>query len=124
MKYAHFILILTVVFIQSAHARTVTSFKKSDSLTAMAQFLYEVAPDVPASVKLSDRKVALIEYKSCQLVGTSVVLEDAEDSIRRVLRYFPDEEVPFEEALVDLEDYLDGQKFYQCFFLHTSHELY
>lgn len=120
MKYAHFVFILSALFIQAAHARSVTSFKKSDSLTAIAQFLYEVGPDLPSSVKLSDRKVSEIDFQRCVLVSTEVVLDDAEKSIRQVLRYFPDEEVPFEEALTDLEDYLDNQSFYQCFFHKTA----
>lgn len=115
MKYALVIFSFFLVCLSAnVEARTITSFKKSDAITGLAQFLYEVAPDLPESVKLSDRKIANLDYSKCQKVESALVLEIVERSVRHVLRYFPDEEVPFEEAIYDLDDYLDGATYYQC----------
>lgn len=117
MKYALVVLSFLFVYITTdVQARTITSFKKSDALIGLSQFLHEVSPDLPESVKFSDRKIAAINYSKCQRVSSAFVLETFERLVSHVLRYYPDEEVPFEEAIYDLEDYLGAVKFYGCHF--------
>ncbi len=125
MKYASFILISLLLssLAFAAPARTITSFSQSEAITAVAQFMYDVAEDVPVGARISDKKVNIKEFTNCTEVSAAEVLADTETTIKRVLRFYPDEEIPFAEALVDLEDYLDHRNYKKCLFekksLHT-----
>ena len=114
MKYALFLLI--AFFSLSVQARTITSFKDSDALTGIAQFMYDVSEDMPSSFRLSDKKMNIKDFSKCTTVKAESVFNDVEASIKKVLRYYPDEDVPFEQALIDLEDYLDHANFKKCRF--------
>lgn len=117
MKYALFTLIAFFSLSSfSAQARTITSFKDSDALTGIAQFMYDASEDIPSSYRLSDRKMNIKDFSKCSTVNAESVFKDVESSIKKVLRYYPDEDVPFEQALIDLEDYLDHANFKKCRF--------
>lgn len=122
MKYALSILAFSFTALMSmdASARTITSFKDSDAITAVAQFMYDVAEDLPVSSRMTDKKIVIKDYSRCTDATAADVLEDAEDAIKRVLRYYPDEDIPFEQAIVDLQDYLDNQTFKKCLFEKKS----
>lgn len=120
MKYAFVFLFLFLSLIDIAQSRTVTSFKKSDAITTIAQFMYEVSGDLQEQIRISDRKIASVNYKECKLVTTDIVLDDVLSSIKHVLRYYPDEDLPFEEAIIDFEDYLDSQVFHSCSFIKKT----
>nr|BDT28896.1 hypothetical protein BHI3_23620 [Bacteriovorax sp. HI3] len=117
MKYALFTFI-AVCSLSSfeASARTINSFRDSDAITGIAQFMYDVSEDMPSSYRLTDKKINIKDFSKCTTVGADAVLDDVESSIKKVLRYYPDEDVPFEQAIVDLEDYLDHAKFKKCQF--------
>ena len=40
--------------------------------------------------------------------------DDVDLAIRKVMRFYPDEDVPFEQALSDMEDYLNNQSYKKC----------
>lgn len=121
MKYALFILFTVLVSVSTeASARTITSFRDSDAISTIAQFMYDVAEDVPVSFKLSDKKINIKDFSQCTDVEASKVLDHVESSIKKVLRYYPDEDVPFEQALIDMEDYLDGRTYKKCVFEKKS----
>lgn len=100
--------------ITDAHARHITSFKKSDALLNLTQFMYEVGPDMAENVRLSDRKVSVIRFEECSIVTSDDVLDLTARYIKKVIRYYPDEDIPFEEALMDLENYLDYREYHKC----------
>ncbi|MBC7713798.1 MAG: hypothetical protein H7177_10695 [Rhizobacter sp.] len=122
MKYAFSI--LTALFIAtiapSVEARTIYSFKDSDAIMTIAQFMYDVAEDVPVSTRLTEKKVNVPDLSKCSDVTANDVLSDVETSIKRVLRFYPDEEVPFEQAMTDLEDFLDHRDYKKCAFENKS----
>lgn len=120
MKYAFFALFTFASLIANAQSRTITSFKKSDAITTIAQFMYEVSGDLQEQVRISDRKIANVNYKECKLVSVDAVLDDVLSSIKQVIRYYPDEDLPFEEAIVDFEDYFDSQVFHSCSFMKKA----
>ena len=68
--------------------------------------MYDVSEDMPSSYRLTDKKINVKDFSKCTTVDADAVLDDVESSIKKVLRYYPDEDVPFEQAIVDLEDYL------------------
>ena len=117
MKYALSILSLSffiATFSTDVSARSITSFRQSDAITAVAQFMYDVGEDIPESTRLTDKKINLKDLSKCQDVTSQEVLEDVDSAIRKVMRFYPDEDVPFEEALIDMEDYLDHQSYKKC----------
>lgn len=121
MKYALSFLLFSFVFsAEMASARTITSFRDSDAISTLAQFIYDVAEDVPVSVRLSDKKINIKDFSECKDVSASLVLGDIETSIKKVLRYYPDDDVPFLQALIDMEDYLDGRTYKKCVFEKKS----
>lgn len=123
MKYALFILFS---LLSAAHAlasedtRTIHSFRQSEAISAVAQFMYDVAEDIPVGARLSDKKVKITDFSKCTKVDASEVLDHVEKTIKRVLRVYPDEEIPFDQALIDFEDYLDHQTYRKCIFERKS----
>ena len=123
MKYAFFILItlfIATIAPKEASANTIHAFRQSDSISAVAQFMYDVAEDVPVGARLSDKKVSIKDFSKCSDVSAAEVLSDVEKTIKRVLRFYPDEEIPFDQALVDFEDYLNNQTYKKCTFEKTT----
>ncbi len=120
MKYAltflfSFITIfITLLYSENSYARTITHFRDSDALTTMAQFMYDAAEDLPQSIKMSDKKMNIKDTKNCVTVSADDVFQDVSRAIKKIIRFYPDEELPFEQALIDLEDYLDHQSFKKC----------
>lgn len=127
MKYV--LTFLFVVLLENASARTITRFRDSESLTVMAQFLFDSSEDIPQPIRLSDKKINIKDLNKCTSVSAEHVYSDVANSINKVLRFYPDEDLPFEQALTDLEDYLDHRTFKKCIFekvtpnstLHTTY---
>ena len=118
--FSFFIITIIAAFSMKASARTITSFQDSDALMTVTAFMYDVAEDIPVSTGLTDKKVNLKDFSNCVDVAADTILSDVELGIKRVLRVYPDEEIPFEQALADLEDYLDHQSFKKCSSVTTS----
>lgn len=118
MKYAFSVLITLLISTNSpeASARTIYSFCDSEAITTLAQFMYDVAEDIPVSTRITDKKINIKDFSKCTAASSSEVLADIEKSVKRVLRFYPDEEVPFEQALLDFEDYLDNKAYRRCTF--------
>ena len=117
MKYALSILCLSLIVTISstdASARSITSFRQSDAISAVTEFMYDVGEDLPVSTRMTDKKINLLDFSKCKTVTSKEVISDVEVAIRKVIRFYPDEDIPFEEALVDMEDYLDHQSFKKC----------
>ena len=117
MKYALSILslsILIAVYSTQASARSITSLRQSDAIMAVAEFLYDVGEDVQESTRITDKKINLKDLSNCLTVTSQDVLDDVDLAIRKVMRFYPDEDVPFEQALSDMEDYLNNQSYKKC----------
>ena len=104
MKYAlsfFFMSFFIATFSTDASARSITSFRQSDSISAVAEFMYDVGEDLPVSTRMSDKKINVKDISKCVDVTSKEVLDDVDSAIRKVMRFYPDEELPFEEALSD-----------------------
>ncbi len=123
MKYAFSIYSLSIfisTFSTQANARSITNLRQSDAITAVAEFLYDVGEDVQATTRLTDKKIIIKDLSKCLTVTSQEVLDDVETAIRKVVRFYPDEDVPFEQALYDMEDYLDNQSYKKCSVIKKS----
>lgn len=118
MKYALIVLIFSIT--QAVSARTITSFKNSAPLLTVALFMSDVRDDLPHSVIISDKKMAIKDASACINVSVDEVREETIKGIKKVLRFYPDDELPLEQALADLEDYLDQKTFKKCQFERTT----
>lgn len=117
MKYALSIFCMSffiATFSIDAGARTITSIHQSESIKAIAVFMYDAGEDIPGSIRMSDKKINLTDISKCTDVTSQDVLDEVDKAIRKVMRFYPDEELPFEEALLDMEDYLDYQAYKKC----------
>ena len=117
MKYALSICSLSILiatFSTDASARSITSLRQSDAISAVVEFLYDVGEDVQETTRLTDKKIILKDLSKCPTVTSQDVLDDVDSAIRKVMRFYPDEDVPFEQALYDMEDYLDNQSYRKC----------
>lgn len=120
MKYALSIFcmsFLIATFSTNAGARSITSIHQSESIKAINIFMYDAGEDIPGSIRMSDQKINLTDTSQCIEVSSQEVLSDVDKAIRKVMRFYPDEDIPFEEALIDMEDYLDHQVYKRCTFI-------
>ena len=116
MKYALSFFIFSIFSISIVHAseRTIVKFSDSDSILTVAQFMSDAAEDIPVSARLSDKKVNIKDFSKCTTVTAALVLKDVEATMKKILRYYPDEELPIAEALSDVENFLDNQTYKKC----------
>lgn len=119
MKYALFFFAF-LFDATTSQARTITSFKNSEALLTVAQFMSDVRDDLPTSVLLTDKKIVIKDTSLCTSVSSDDVFQTAVIGIKKVLRFYPDDELPVEQALIDLEDYLDQKNFKKCLFEKTT----
>jgi hypothetical protein len=119
MKYTLTFLFLAIVSISSlgnVSAREIQSFKDSDALIGLTQFLYDVGEDLEVSLKISDKKVTIKDTSKCTTTAAGEALTLTEKAVMKVLRFYPDEDVPFEQAMIDLADYLNNVRLKKCLF--------
>ena len=118
MKYALTFFVLSffaLINATKADASTIKSFQDSNALTTIAEFLLDSTSDLPPEFHISDKKIKLTDTSSCtDGIDASVPLKEVQSAIKTVLRRFPDEDLPVEDAINDLTDYLDHQTFKKC----------
>jgi len=121
MKYAF--LVFAILFVQSSFAVTITSFNDSPALLNVLEFIKDSASDLPVSNRISEKKMAVADSSKCIEVKAPVVLHEVEVAIQNVLRYYPDEELPLDEAYDDLTTLLGVHSFKKCTFFYTNEKM-
>ena len=116
MKYAFLFITLILTLSNPSFARTITSFNDSQALMTVAQFILDNAEDLATSSRISDKKLKIKDDSACEPVNKKQVLKEVERAIYGIMRLYPDEELPIEEAMMDLEDYLGNGSFKKCLF--------
>lgn len=121
MKYAFFMCALILFNNPSAKARAaITSFNDSPALMTIAQFMMDNAEDMPVSSRISDKKLKVMSGTVCEVVNAHTVVSEVESAINKMLRVYPDEELPVEEALSDLEIYVGQNSLKKCKVTQTN----
>lgn len=123
MKYAFLFLILIFFYSNSIYAGTIKSFNDSQALLTVAQFLGDNAPDMKISTRISDNKINIKDPSNCHPVGSAFVLKVARDAMVNVFNFYPDEELPVEEALNDLKEYIGSSELKMCLFSKNNSEM-
>ncbi len=114
MKYALLIFAFAIFSISSSYARSIKSFSDSQALLTISAFMIDTASDSPSSYRISDKKLKLKDTSACVDVNASVVIKEVKNAINGVLRLYPDEELPVDEAISDLTDYLENSSYKMC----------
>lgn len=114
MKYAFFVFLFILSFSSSIHARTISSFNDSPALQTIAQFMADNGEDMVISNRLSDKKLTVKDTSACVVVNSSEVMSVVLSAIKGVLRLYPDEELPIDEALDDLQSYVGYGSLIKC----------
>lgn len=123
MKYAAFFICLFIsIQISTTEARTIFSFKQSDAIQSISNILSENAEDLKVSFQVSDKKIIIKDTTQCVQVDSSVALLSFKEAMDSVLKIFPDEEIPYYEALADMKDYLDMAPLTLCKFVRAGLE--
>ena len=116
MRYAFFILFFLQSLMSPLLAREIKSFDDSEALTSVSAFLEEASDDsfTPTLINDKIRLISALEEASCVWVSADAIYDDVEVAFKKIARFYPDEDIPFQEALLDLEDYLDHRTFKKC----------
>lgn len=120
MKYALLFLFILFSNLQPSYAKNIKSFSDSTALTNIAQFMIESSEDLPVSNRISDMRLVVKDTSSCVQVNKEAVINDVGSAIFNVLRFYPDEELPIEEALSDLSDYLKSDSYFKCVYSQNN----
>lgn len=120
MKYAAFI--FTLFLITSLQARTIFSFNDSMAIQSISNMLVEDAEDLHVSYRISDTKNNIKDTSKCEKVDSNIALQSFKEAMDSVLKIFPDEEIPYHEALNDMNDYLDNAPLTLCKFIRPGIE--
>jgi hypothetical protein len=118
MKYAAFF--ISIFFIASVNARTIYSFKQSSAIVSIINILSENAEDLKSSFRVSDKKYKVENTSQCEAASSTDALLAFKTAMDSVLRMFPDEEIPYDEALSDMNDFLDQQPLTLCKIVHRD----
>lgn len=120
MKYAAFFISLFIL--TSVQARTIFSFNDSIALQSISSMLTDYTEDLHVSYRISDKKNIIKDQSRCEQVGSDVALDAFKEAINAVLKVFPDEEIPYNEALNDMKDYLDVAPLTLCKYVRPGIE--
>lgn len=120
MKYA-FLFFALVLSVPTSFAVTITSFNDSPALMNVLEFIKDSASDLKVSNRISEKKMTIKDASQCIDVKASAVMNEIQLAIQNVLRYYPDEELPLEEAYDDLSTLLGSHTFKKCTSF-SSHE--
>ncbi len=120
MKYAFFISLLLLSNVVLSNDNHIKSFNDSIALTTISQFLEDASEDADISTRISDKKLKIKDPSICVDATSADALKDAQFAIRGVLRLYPDEDLPIEEALVDLKSYLSNVYLKKCIYMNVQ----
>lgn len=112
MKYAF--LFFFFLYSIPSYSQPIKSFNDSQSILTIIHFLMDNAEDMKTSVRLSDRKYVLKNTEACAPVSSNEALKEIRIAINSIFSLYPDEELPVEEALADLQSYLGNNSFLKC----------
>lgn len=118
MKYAAFL--VSVFLFTTLHAQVIYNFQQSNAIQTVISALSENAEDLPNSYRVSDKKFLVEDISHCLSVPASNALMSFKTAMDSLLRIFPDEEIPYEEALNDMRDYLGVDPLIVCKYLHSD----
>lgn len=112
MKYALLIFSLIVSF--NIFSREINSLSQSSSINEIISYMNDNREEFASYYKLSDKVFEIKNYEGCAVVNSKDIVKDFSKSFKLILAKFPDEDLPFNEANLDLENFLDHKSYYKC----------
>lgn len=117
MKYAliFFAFIFSLQsFSSNAFARQISSIAQSDAINQIIVYVNDNREEFSVFFRLSDKSFQVKSEASCVKVSSNDVVKEVKKSFDIILQKYPDEELPFAEAVSDLKDFLDGRHYLRC----------
>lgn len=112
-KYAF---LFSFILSASASALTITSFNDSPALMNVLEFVKDSGADLKVSHLVTEKKLKITNQSNCTDVSAAELQNTIESSIQNVLRYYPDEELPLDDAYADLSTLLGSFTYKKCRF--------
>ena len=112
MKYA--LIIFSLIFSLQVNARQIQSLSSSYAINQILSYLNDNVEEFHAVYRLSDKSFVIKDASNCSNVEARDVALEVKKSFDKILLKFPDEELPFNEAVIDLKDFLDNRSYLRC----------
>lgn len=116
-----FTLIFSMIQLGSAQAYAHTqqgpkeTFNDSRALMHVLDAIYDASFDFEGLYIITHNVEFLGEKKECKVVPTRTLVAHFEKIFEEFTSYYPDEQLPFDEALRDLKEIAQGSDFNRCF---------
>lgn len=120
MKYAAFFIALFLF--TSVQARTIYNLNQSSALQTISNMLSEYAEDLGTSYQFTDKPLTIKDVSKCTQVESNIAILSFKEAMDSVLKTFPDEPIPYNEALADMKDYIGTAPLTLCKFLRPGLE--
>lgn len=118
------LLLLSVLILSAtAEARTrypVRGFGQSNALSIVLDTIYDASFDFEGMYIISHNIDFLGDKKQCSKVGTQVILRHFKKIFDEFISYYPDEELPYDQAIRDLKKIIGNGKYERCHEVATT----
>ncbi len=112
MKYA--LLVFSLLLSINIFSREINSISNSPAINEIVSFINDNREEFASYYKISDKVFEIKNYEGCSVVGDQEIAKDFSKSFKLILAKYPDEELPFDEAIADLKNFLDHKSYYRC----------
>lgn len=116
-----FVTVMMLVLAPSAHsAQPVGGFSQSNALSIVLDTIYDASFDFEGMYIITHNIEFLGEKKKCSQVSVNMILRHFKKIFDEFISYYPDEELPYDQALRDLKKILGSGKYQRCHEVSTS----
>jgi hypothetical protein len=91
------------------------TFNDSGALTLVLDTIYDASFDFEGLYIIGHNMEFLSEKKDCEVVPTAGLVSHFKKIFKEFTSYYPDEELPYDEALSDLKEIAQGADFKRCY---------
>jgi hypothetical protein len=124
MKFALPLFAVCVVLLSAvAEARPrypVRGFGQSNALSIVLDTIYDASFDFEGMYLISHNIDFLGDKKTCTTVSVQVILRHFKKIFDEFISYYPDEELPYDQALKDLKKIVGNGKYQRCHEVSTT----
>lgn len=91
------------------------SFHDSGALIRVLDAIYDASFDFEGLYIITHNVEFLGEKQKCEIVSSAALVAHIKKIFQEFISYYPDEELPFDEALKDLKEIAGGSDFKRCY---------
>lgn len=91
------------------------TFHESGALMLVLDAIYDASFDFEGVYIVTHNIEFLTEKKECEVVETQALVDHFKKIFQEFISYYPDEQLPYDEALDDLREIAGGSEFKHCY---------